>query len=69
VAPPDERGYDSHMPSHLRRYDEPGHTHYWTISCYRRLQFFHDDGMKRFYEFGDPSVLSMDWDGRWPIEW
>ena len=35
------------MPSHLRRYNEPGHTHFWTISCYRRLQFFHDDGMKR----------------------
>jgi putative transposase len=35
------------MPSHLRRYDEPGHTHFWTISCYRRLQFFHDDGMKQ----------------------
>ena len=35
------------MPSHLPRYDEPGHTHFWTISCYRRLQFFHDDGMKR----------------------
>jgi putative transposase len=35
------------MPSRLRRYDEPGHAHFWTISCYRRLQFFHDDGMKR----------------------
>ena len=35
------------MPTHLRRYDEPGHTHFWTISCYRRLTFFHDDGMKR----------------------
>jgi len=35
------------MPSRLRRYDEPGHTHFWTISCYRQLQFFHDDGMKR----------------------
>jgi len=35
------------MPSRLRRYDEPGHTHFWTISCYRRLQFLHDDGMKR----------------------
>lgn len=35
------------MPSRLRRVDEPGHTHFWTISCYRRLQFFHDDGMKR----------------------
>ena len=35
------------MPSRLRRYDEPGHTHFWTISCFRRLQFLHDDGMKR----------------------
>ncbi len=35
------------MPSRLRRIDEPGHTHFWTLSCYRRLQFFHDDGMKR----------------------
>lgn len=35
------------MPSQLRRHDEPGHTHFWTISCYRRLQFFHDDGVKR----------------------
>ena len=23
----------------------------------------------RFYEFGDRSVLPMDWDGSWPIEW
>ena len=23
----------------------------------------------RFYEHGDRSVLAMDWDGRWPIEW
>jgi len=35
------------MPSGLRRYDEPGHTHFWTVSCFRRLSFFHDDGMKR----------------------
>lgn len=35
------------MPSHLRRFDEPGHAHFWTISCHRRLGFFHDDGMKR----------------------
>ena len=34
------------MPSGLRRYDEPGHIHFWTISCFRRLSFFHDDGMK-----------------------
>ena len=35
------------MPSHLRRYNEPGHIHFWTVSCHRRLGFFHDDGMKR----------------------
>lgn len=35
------------MPSQLRRYDEPGHTHFWTVSCYRRLTFFHHDAMKR----------------------
>jgi len=35
------------MPSKLRRFDIPGHIHFWTLSCYRRLQFFHDDGMKR----------------------
>jgi hypothetical protein len=23
----------------------------------------------RFYEFGDRSVLAMDWDGNWPIRW
>jgi hypothetical protein len=23
----------------------------------------------RFYELGDRSLLSMDWDGRWPIIW
>ena len=35
------------MPRRLRRYDVPGHVHVWTISCYRRLGFFHDDRMKR----------------------
>ncbi len=35
------------MPSRLRRYDEPGHTHFWTISCFRRLTFFCDDGIKQ----------------------
>ncbi len=35
------------MPSRLRRHDQPGHVHFWTISCHRRLGFFHDDGMKR----------------------
>ena len=23
----------------------------------------------RYYEFGDESVLKMDWDGSWPIIW
>lgn len=35
------------MPSRLRRYDEVGHVHFWTISCYRRLQFFHDLALRR----------------------
>jgi len=35
------------MPSRLRRYDVPGHIHFWTISCYRRLSFFWHDAMKR----------------------
>lgn len=34
------------MPSHLKRYDEAGHIHFWTISTFRRLQFFHDDRLK-----------------------
>ena len=35
------------MPSHLRRHNEPGSIHFWTISCFQRLSFFHDDGMKQ----------------------
>ncbi len=35
------------MPSRLRRYDVPGHSHFWTVSCYRRLTFFWHDDMKR----------------------
>jgi len=25
------------MPQNLKRWDEPGHVHFWTLSCYRRL--------------------------------
>ena len=35
------------MPSHLKRHDEPGYVHFWTLSCYRRLAFFWHDGMKQ----------------------
>ncbi|MCH7721580.1 MAG: transposase [Planctomycetes bacterium] len=35
------------MPTGLERHDEAGHTHFWTISCYRRLGFFFDDGVKQ----------------------
>lgn len=35
------------MPGNLRRHDEPGHIHFWTISCFRRLGFFHIDSMKQ----------------------
>jgi len=35
------------MPGHLRRYDQQGDVHFWTISCQRRLTFFHDDSVKQ----------------------
>ena len=34
------------MPSNLRRYDVPGHVHFWTISCYRRLPFFMHEAVR-----------------------
>ena len=40
---------DSQMPSRLRRHDEPGHIHFLTFSCFRRLQFFRHDGVKRTF--------------------
>src|SRR5688500_6352560 len=40
------------MPSHLRRYDEPGHVHFWTISTFQRLAFFRDDGVKQVVVYG-----------------
>ena len=40
------------MPSKLRRYDEYGHIHFLTISCYRRLQFFRDDRVKQVFVDG-----------------
>ncbi len=39
--------YASVMPTHLKRFNEPGHVHFWTISCHRRLGFFHHDGIKQ----------------------
>ena len=35
------------MPGRLRRYDEYGHTHFLTISCYHRLRFFQHDTVKQ----------------------
>ncbi|HOB75295.1 MAG TPA: hypothetical protein PKG54_12310 [Phycisphaerae bacterium] len=35
------------MPLYLKRHDEPGHVHFWTISCYRRLTFFWYDPLKQ----------------------
>lgn len=35
------------MPTRLRRYDIPGHTHFWTFSTYRRLTFFWHDAIKQ----------------------
>lgn len=40
------------MPSRLHRYDEPGHIHFLTISCYRRLQFFRHDNVKQVFVDG-----------------
>lgn len=37
------------MPSKLRRIDEYGHTHFLTILCYRRLQFFRHDSVKQVF--------------------
>ena len=37
------------MPSRLRRYDEPGHVHFVTVSCYRRLAFFRHDGARNAF--------------------
>jgi len=35
------------MPRDLRRHDEAGHAHFWTLTCYRRLTFFWSDDLKR----------------------
>ncbi len=40
------------MPSKLRRNDEYGHTHFLTISCYRRLRFLNHDVVKRVFVDG-----------------
>ena len=37
------------MPSRLRRHDELGHIHFVTVSCYRRLQFFRHEGVRRSF--------------------
>lgn len=35
------------MPTRLRRYDEPGDSHFWTISCQRRLTLFFDHTLEQ----------------------
>ena len=40
------------MPTRLQRYDEPGHVHFWTISCYHRLSFFWHDDIKQAATLG-----------------
>ena len=37
------------MPGKLRRYDEYGHIHFLTISCYRRLRFFDHECVKHVF--------------------
>ncbi len=54
------------MPSKLRRYDEYGHVHFLTISCYRRLQFFRHDLVKQVFVDGmdrTRSKLGVRWVG------
>jgi hypothetical protein len=46
------------MPSKLRRYDESGHIHFLTISCYRRLQFFRHDPVKLVFVDGMDNLMS-----------
>ena len=40
------------MPSKLHRFDEYGHSHFLTISCYRRLRFFDHDSIKQVFVNG-----------------
>lgn len=35
------------MAHNLKRHDETGHIHFWTLSTYRRLGFFHHDRVKQ----------------------
>jgi REP-associated tyrosine transposase len=35
------------MPTRLKRHDEPGHVHFWTLTCCERLTFFWHDDVKR----------------------
>jgi len=37
------------MPSRLRRHDEYGHTHFLTMSCHKRLQFFRHNSVKNVF--------------------
>ena len=40
------------MPGRLRRHDDYGHTHFLTISCFRRLPFFRHDTVKQVFVDG-----------------
>lgn len=35
------------MAHNLKRHNETGHIHFWTLSAYRRLGFFHHDRIKQ----------------------
>jgi len=34
------------MPTNLQRYDEHGHIHFLTVSCYRRMPFFGNEAVR-----------------------
>lgn len=54
------------MPGKLGRYDEYAHVRFLTISCYRRLQFFGHDSVKRVFVGGmarTRAMLGIRWVG------
>lgn len=54
------------MPSRLRRHDEYGHTHFLTISCQGRLQFFRHDSVRQVFIDGmrrTRNALGVRWIG------
>ncbi len=64
------RGYDFNIHSQKALIEkiEYCHKNPITADLVDRAEDWHW-GSYRYYEFGDESVLKMDWDGSWPIVW